>query len=221
MTSLGFYTDTEKSTELLKKYTYTRRGEMKKLILLLFLGVSLLTFASNDMDTLKKENETLKTEKEELNMQVNVLTNMLLKQRERIEELEKGKSTTVENLDNEGSIFKEISVEVTDKINHKGDFSNFAEIVVTIKNDSQKEIRGLEGEIEILDMFNKQIMDSKWEYTEKPIKPGTSYVQKGKGMEVNEFISEQVKIYKTEYKDLIFKININHVLFTDGTSYKR
>ncbi|MCT4597819.1 MAG: hypothetical protein N4A50_08110 [Vallitalea sp.] len=49
------------------------------------------------------------------------------------------------------------------------------------------------------------------------IKPDETIINKDLGLDINEFMNDDVKVYSTDYSDLKFIYNVNKIMFADGT----
>lgn len=107
---------------------------------------------------------------------------------------------------------------VTPKDSSKWIFSNYVDFVFHITNNSDKEIRGIEGALIINDLFGKKIMRLNCDFTGLAIKPGETFTKGDMSFECNQFIDKDTKLYNTDYKDLEFIYELSSVVFTDGTT---
>ncbi len=112
---------------------------------------------------------------------------------------------------------------VEDKINYEKDtsawrFSPFVELVCKIENMTDKDIKGIEGELIINDLFGKQIITLEWDVTGEDISANGFITQKEYGLEINEFIDTHMKLYNTDYDDLKFEYKVKQIVYTDGTT---
>lgn len=118
-----------------------------------------------------------------------------------------------------------VIVKVTDKINvpkneDKWVFSDSVQMVIEIQNNSDKVIKGIQGSIDFRDMFDVSILEIGCDLTGNEVGPGEKFIDDKMGLEINEYIDSNLKIYVTDFSDLIINYEINQVLFTDGTSMK-
>ena len=116
-----------------------------------------------------------------------------------------------------------IVLTVEDKINHEEDisawrFSPFVEFICKIENMTDKDIKGIEGELTVNDLFGKQIVTIEWDITGEDIPANGFITQKDYGLEINEFIDTHTKLYNTDYDDLKFEYKVKQILYTDGTT---
>lgn len=117
----------------------------------------------------------------------------------------------------------EVIVEVIDKINIPRDtdkwrFSERVEFELQVINHTDKEIKGIQGTLEIKDMFNVNIMTIGCDITGQKIKPHDTIIQSGLGFEINQYLDDQLQVYLTDFEDLIFEYTATQIVFADGTS---
>ena len=129
-----------------------------------------------------------------------------------IEEAEK--ETTVQDGD--------VTVLVTDKtVTPKNTdhwiFSNYVNFVFSITNNTAKDIQGIQGELNISDLFGAEIMTVGCDFTGETIAAGATITNDDLSFECNEFMDEHMKLYNEEYKDLKFTYVVKQIVFTDGT----
>lgn len=112
---------------------------------------------------------------------------------------------------------------VEDKINYEKDtsawrFMPFVELVCKIENMTDKDIKGVEGELTVNDLFGKQIIIIDWDITGEDIPANGFIIQKDYGLEINEFMDTHMKLYNTDYDDLKFEYKVKQIAYTDGTT---
>lgn len=112
---------------------------------------------------------------------------------------------------------------VIDKINYEEDrdawrFSPFVELVCKIENMTDKEIKGVEGELVVKDLFGKEIMTIGWDVTGENIPANGSITEEGYGLDINQFMDDDMKLYNTNYDDLKFEYNVKQIVYADGTT---
>ena len=116
-----------------------------------------------------------------------------------------------------------VSVNVVDKKNipediHSYRFSDRVEFIIEVTNNSNKEIKGVSGVLTIKDLFGKDIMSSGCDFTGQTISPGATAVYSNLGMDINQFIDKDVKLYTQKYDDLIFEYTTKSIIYNDGTN---
>lgn len=115
-----------------------------------------------------------------------------------------------------------IVVTIEDKINYEKDtsawrFFPFVELVCKVENMTDKDIKGVEGTLNINDLFGKQIISINWDIMGEDIPAKGSITQKDYGIEINEFVDNEMKLYNTDYDDLKFEYIVKQIVYTDGT----
>ena len=121
--------------------------------------------------------------------------------------------------------FEEISVTIIDKKNYEidydaGRYSPFVEMPYSITNNTDKEIKGIQGTLHVQDMFGEEIIEIQYDLTSQNVPVGQTVNVYEYGMEVNQFKAEHAKLYDTGYENLKFEYEFISVVFADGTSIK-
>ena len=85
-----------------------------------------------------------------------------------------------------------------------------------VYNNTDKDIRGIEGDLVIRDLFGEELLVYECDIT------GTFSANKKSlhslaGLRVNEFSYGERQVFSEEYEDLEFQYVIKSVLFWDGT----
>lgn len=129
----------------------------------------------------------------------------------------------LDNVDKETKVEEsDVTVLVTDKINipediHNGRYSDSVQFVFSITNNTDKDIQGVQGILEIKDLFGKTIMSSGCDFTGETIKAGKNIINDDMALEINQFMDDHTKLYTTEYRDLEFNYSVTKIVFEDGT----
>ncbi len=137
-----------------------------------------------------------------------------------------GKSEELENIRQQYNDMKSeqyAKVEVVGKTVTPQDAYNsiyyyYVNNVFDITNNSDKPIKGIEGELTVNDLFDKKILLIKCDFTGQIIQPGETYRKTGLSYKCNEFESNDMKYYNTDFSDLKFKYKINQIVYEDGTT---
>lgn len=87
-----------------------------------------------------------------------------------------------------------------------------------IKNKSEKEIAGVSGEMEFIDIFDKKVGSVTFRMAEK-IKPGGEVTWEG-GRDYNQFISEHKAVWNLEEGKYKTKFVPSAIVFADGSQLK-
>lgn len=129
----------------------------------------------------------------------------------------------LDNVDKETKVEEsDVTVLVTDKKNipadiNNGKYSDNVQVVFSITNNTAKNIQGVQGTLEIQDLFGKTIMNSGCDFTGKTIKAGKTIINDDMALEINQFMDNHNKLYTTEYRDLKFSYKVTKIVFEDGT----
>lgn len=118
-----------------------------------------------------------------------------------------------------------VEVNVIGKWNRPKDTSNwiFSDMSIftfRLTNWMPKTVKGIEGVLVIRDMFDKEILQMQADLTGYSIAPGQSITIDNMGLEINQFMDEDVRLYNTRYEDLKFEYQLESIVYTDGTIEK-
>jgi len=118
-----------------------------------------------------------------------------------------------------------VEVVFTDKINIPKDiynsrYSDRIEFDIEITNTTGKDIKGIQGSVEVQDLFGVKIDSFNCDLTQKTIATGTTTFITGLGFDINQFIDSEVKLYVTDFDNLIFVYTVKQIIYTDGTTEK-
>ena len=189
---------------------------MKRLVALLLSMLILVSLCSctnsSNSSTDKPSYEELETQLETVTKERDSLKSELDALKADIEEAEK--ETTVQKGD--------VTVLVTDKtVTPKNSdqwiFSNYVNFVFSITNNTEKDIQGIQGELHISDLFGAEILTVGCDFTGETIAAGATITNDDLSFECNEFISEHMKLFNEDYKDLKFNYIVKQIVFSDGT----
>ena len=96
-------------------------------------------------------------------------------------------------------------------------FSDFVELKMNCKNNTDKDIVAVKGDIKITDLFGNAILDISLLYDTETIPAKGEIDIKDIGLEVNQFMDEHIKLRDTEFSKLKFSFETISVAFEDGT----
>lgn len=118
---------------------------------------------------------------------------------------------------------QKVAVSVTDKQNLEtnysaGRYSPRAEFTFEVYNNTSKDIKGVQGVLTIKDLFGVDIMSANLDFTGQTIGANSSVTFSGKGIDINQFMDEHVKVYNTDYGDLKFEYKVTAIVYSDGTT---
>jgi len=113
-----------------------------------------------------------------------------------------------------------VSLEITNKGFHKADYmagDSGDQITMDLKftNNTDKEIKGVEGALTFYDIFDNQISRTKVSY-DQGIPANGSKVWKS-GADYNQFMDADVKLENTELKDLKYMWEVSTIIYSDGS----
>lgn len=115
-----------------------------------------------------------------------------------------------------------VEVKVTGKNNipkntRQWRFSDRVEFTFEVTNLTEKDIKGVQGILSIEDLFGVEIKSFQCDFTGTSISANATVTIGDMGMDINEFIDEDVKIYSTDYEDLNFSYQVTCIVYEDGT----
>ncbi len=134
-----------------------------------------------------------------------------------------GGETSVDSGDTSVNSSPKVIVNVTDKRNLEIDYNVYrysprVEFTFVVVNNTDKDIKGIEGTLHIKDLFGKEFLLVSCDFTGNTIPTHGSVTIDGLGVDINRFIDEDVKLYSEDYSDLIFEYEITTIVYTDGSS---
>ena len=115
----------------------------------------------------------------------------------------------------------EVVVTVTDKTNlakdtQAGRYNDRVEFTFEVWNRTDKVVRGIQGILTVCDMFGKEILSVNCDFTGENIAANATIVFDEMGMDINPYIDDNVKLYNTDFSDLIFKYEVTGIVYADG-----
>lgn len=118
---------------------------------------------------------------------------------------------------------QKVTVIVTDKqtldINYDaGRYSPRVEFTFEVYNNTEKDIKGIQGLLIIKDLFGVDIMSTGLDFTGQTISANGSITVSEMGFDINQFMDDHVKIYYTDYEDLNFEYEVTSIVYSDGTT---
>lgn len=171
------------------------------------------------LENLSVENESLKSELESMTIELE----SIVKDRDQAQQ----KAERFEDAINE--MKKEIEIQEGDvtvtvvskgqkpKDYNRGLYNNYVETSLNVKNNTTKDIQGVQGNLKVMDLFGVEILTMGCDFTGKTITVDTSQ-DYNMVYEVNPYMSEQMKYYSTDFQDLKFEYNVKSIVFMDGTT---
>lgn len=96
-------------------------------------------------------------------------------------------------------------------------FSDFVELKINCKNNTDKNIIAINGILHITDLFGNAILNMTLLYDTKLIPAKDEIDISGIGLEVNQFLDTHAKLRDTEISKLKFTFETKSIAFEDGT----
>ena len=193
----------------------------KNYVLLLVLLLSILTSCSNTANVdIDSEDNNLSYE--EILDRLNTMT----EERDALQkELDVLKAKKKEKSEEETIQESDVTVLVTDKSVTPEDidnwiFSDYVNFTFSVTNNTEKDIQGIQGVLTVNDLFGEEIKSFGCDFTGQTIKPNETIINDSLSYECNSFVSEDNKLFNTDYKDLKFVYEVTQIVFTDGTVKK-
>lgn len=97
----------------------------------------------------------------------------------------------------------------------KGRYSDRCDMTFEITNNTDRPIQGVQGLLIIDDLFGSNITKITCDFTGQIINPGETIENDEMGMEINEFVDTDVKIWNERFDDLKFSYLTNSVVYAD------
>jgi hypothetical protein len=109
-------------------------------------------------------------------------------------------------------------VEVTNKSNlpedwDAGRFSPRVEFQFQITNETDRDIKGIQGTLVIQDMFGVEIMSMGCDFTGQIIPAQDSIVVSDLGIDINQFMDDHIKLHAEVYENLIFEYLVTSIVY--------
>lgn len=112
---------------------------------------------------------------------------------------------------------KLLSVALVSKANSVGEYGQrWIGLEVAYENKSDKDIEGVKGILRLNDIFGDKIMDINWSY-DGGIPAKTSIVERGSGIDANQFMDRHMKLWNTDFSKLKASYEVSTIIFKDGT----
>ena len=112
----------------------------------------------------------------------------------------------------------EVEVIVTDKKSlaenySAGRYSPRVEMTFQIKNNTDKDIKGIQGVLTIMDLFGDEIQSLNCDFTGITVPAGGTAEKSDLGFDVNQFIDDNVKVYSEDFEDLKFSYEVTSIVY--------
>lgn len=92
----------------------------------------------------------------------------------------------------------------------------FVNLDMAYENKSDRGIQGVKGVLRITDIFGDKIMNITWSY-DKGIQAKKRVLETGSGIDINQFMSEHMKLWNTDFDKLKSSFEVETIIFEDGT----
>lgn len=115
---------------------------------------------------------------------------------------------------------KEVTVIVTNKEDlgkdyRAGRYSLRCEFSFDVTNNTDKDIKGIKGTLNCSDLFGEPIQSIGCDFTGKTIPAGETVKFSELGVDINEFLDQDIKLFNEEYEDLKFDYDISDIVYVD------
>ena len=94
-------------------------------------------------------------------------------------------------------------------------FSDRVEFQISALNNTDRYIRGIQGVVDIQDMFGVSIWRIGADLVGHTISPDGTAQFDGLGVDINQFIDREVRVFTTAFEDLVFIYEVSQVIFAD------
>lgn len=116
-----------------------------------------------------------------------------------------------------------VTVTCTSKSNDPADYlngrySDRCDLKFEITNNTDKPVQGVQGLLIIDDLFGSNIMKITCNFTGQTINPGETIENDEMGMDINEFVEADVKVWNERFDDLKFSYLVNSVVYSEGSA---
>lgn len=189
-------------------------GEYKYEIIIKYLDGAVNSYTVGFADNIGNAgNQEIEVDREELNIKRDNKTEV---------NYNNGAPIESENEQVSSKDIEDVFVMVINKKNIPSDYDKFrfserVEFTLSARNNTNKDIQGIQGVLEVQDLFGDKISRAQLNIVGEVIKPAETIIKEGMGFDVNQFIDEDVEIYNTDFKDLKFIYEVRKIVFADGT----
>lgn len=195
---------------------------MKKMVCIGLSLILMMVFASCMADTSEGSNQSassnpaVTSEGEDLTAEMEALKIENEELKKKLAEYEKAEQEERENATvQEGDVTVQLTgkTESTDYLSRQ-----FVNCVFTVKNNTEKSIKGVQGKAVFKDLFGDEILTMNCDFVGNTIEPGAEITISDLSMECNRFMNDHMKLYNTALDDLQFEYQLTSIVFTDGTT---
>ena len=94
-----------------------------------------------------------------------------------------------------------------------GRYNSRVEFNFIIKNNTDKNIRGIQGVLKVKDLFGNTIQTIGCDFTQQVIPAGKSIEFSDLGIDINEFDDDDVRILNESFDDLLFTYEVTSIVY--------
>lgn len=99
-------------------------------------------------------------------------------------------------------------------------FSPRVDFSFEVYNNTDKDIKGVQGELHIKDIFGVEFVNGYMDFVGQTIKAKESEIYEYLGYDLNRFVEEDMKLFNTDYDDLIFEYKVTSIVYEDDENYE-
>lgn len=94
-------------------------------------------------------------------------------------------------------------------------FSPRVDFSFEVYNNTDKDIKGVQGELHIKDLFGVEFINGYMDFVGQTIKAKESEIYEYLGYDLNRLAEEDMKLFNTDYDDLIFEYKVTSIVYED------
>ena len=161
------------------------------------------------INEIQNENERLLSENNKL-AEENRKLNDMIKNYEEKEKKTKEESTVQQS---------DVDVKLTGKKSTYDEYdSPYISLIFSVKNNTEKTIKGVQGVATFNDLFGVKIISINCDFTGNTISPGETITVSDLYFDCNRFMDDHMKLFNTKIDDIKFEYKVKTIVFTDGTT---
>lgn len=97
-----------------------------------------------------------------------------------------------------------------------GRYASRVQFVFEVSNNTPKDIKGVQGELKIKDLFGVDIMNTNCDFTGIEVPENGNGIFEDLGIDINQFMDNHIKLYSTDFEDLQFEYKVTSIIYMDG-----
>ncbi|MBQ8249660.1 MAG: hypothetical protein IJY93_07255 [Clostridia bacterium] len=118
---------------------------------------------------------------------------------------------------------EEVRVTVTNKKNipkntSQGRYSDRVEFTFKLDNLTAKSIKGIQGTLTVYNLFDDEIISLNCDFTGNTISANGTITVGDIGIDINQFMDNNVKLYNEDFDDLKFKYEVKNIVYSGDSS---